>query len=68
MFGSRRDDMTADPENGGVIRLRPAAGEDDLFGLRAEHRGDGAARVVEHPPGVLAKLVNARRVAEHLGP
>ncbi|CAI7638062.1 unnamed protein product, partial [Penicillium discolor] len=56
-----------DPLHGEVVRLRAAAGEDDVAYPRPEDAGDPGAGVLQRPRRRLARGVVAGRVAEHRG-
>ena len=47
-----------------VVRLGAAAREHDFRRIAANQRGDGRSRVVQQRFGLLAEVMNARRVAE----
>ncbi len=54
------------PDEGEVVRLCGARGEDDLIGLGADERGDGGAGGLEGLRGAVADCVQRRRIAEAL--
>ena len=53
-------------EEGPVVALRAAGGEDQLFRLTAQERGDLRAALVEQLPGLAALGVRGARVAVDL--
>ena len=57
-----------DAEEGEVVALGAAGGEDDLGGAAVEQRGDLLAGVLDGGAGVLALLVDGAGVAEVLDP
>jgi hypothetical protein len=63
---------TSNAQNGQIVGLRAAAGENQAVGLgasqvRAEDRGDSFPRVLQHPMGTLARLMLAGRIGITLG-
>ena len=57
-----------DAEEGEVVALGAAGGEDDLGGAAAEQRGDLLAGALDGGAGVLALLMDGAGVAELLDP
>ena len=50
--------------DGEVVRLGPAAGEDDLARPGAEHLGQLLPGFLHHPPGAAARGVQGGRIPE----
>jgi len=72
MFDARGDKMPAliaqqarRAENGQIVALRAAAGENDLAGLASPNLRHPVAGIVENGPGQPADMVDAGRVAEN---
>ena len=61
-----RSGRSGDTTDRVVAGLRPAAGENDLIGTRADQRGNLAARRLNRIPCPPAESIGARRVAELL--
>jgi hypothetical protein len=59
--------VAGEAEQGEVVRLGGAAGEDHFVGVSAEQGGDALAGVLERPAGLAAGPVGAGRVAEWPG-
>src|SRR6476646_7632361 len=67
MLDGRGDYVIAradEAKNRQVIALSTAAGEDDFGGTRADQRSHGVARALDCGPGMLAMMMDGRRVAE----
>ena len=70
--GSRNDVVTPriELERGiyrGIIRLRPATGENNLSRFTPEERGDALTRQINRPANLRAKGIAARGIAVVLG-
>lgn len=66
--GSSGARLIEDAEDGEVVALGAAGGEDDLGGAAVERFGDGLAGVVDGGTSVLALLMDGAGVAEVLDP
>ena len=64
---SRRRPRAGSPEDGEIVGLGPARGEDDLAGLAPEAPRHLVAGLVDGRPGPAGQRVRPRRVAEVLG-
>ena len=66
MAASGRLERLGGAANREVVRLGAAAREHDLRRIAVDQRGDRRSRVVERRLGLLAEVMDARRVAEHV--
>ena len=74
VLDSGRDEMTSPgwfqrfghPPNRKIVTLGSAAREDHLGRLAANQSGDGRAGIVQNPLGLLAKMMDARRVSKEV--
>src|SRR4030095_11326311 len=58
--------LPGEPEDGEIVRLGAAAGEDDFVRLCAEQGSDGVARIIDGGSRLTSRGVNARFIPRKL--